>query len=71
VQRIRYASNETNYCPKCQTGGKMLADRALSRLLKKDWPKTFEELESRTKLMAHGSRLKAQRKKMILSTQQS
>ncbi|MGI9238597.1 MAG: Fpg/Nei family DNA glycosylase [Woeseiaceae bacterium] len=45
VQRIRYASNETNYCPKCQTGGKLLADRSLSRLLKKDWPKTVDELE--------------------------
>ncbi len=47
VQRIRYASNETNYCPRCQTGGKILADRALSRLLKKDWPRTLEELEAR------------------------
>lgn len=46
VQRIRYASNETNYCPKCQTGGKILADRSLSRLLKDDWPRTVEELES-------------------------
>ncbi len=45
VQRIRYASNETNYCPQCQTGGKLLADRSLSLLLKKDWPKTPEELE--------------------------
>lgn len=45
VQRIRYASNETNYCPRCQTGGKILADRALSRLLKKDWPRTVEEME--------------------------
>ena len=45
VQRIRYASNETNYCPRCQTDGKLLADRALSRLLKKDWPKTVDELE--------------------------
>src|ERR1017187_10821129 len=45
VQRIRYASNETNYCPHCQTGGKLLADRALSRLLREDWPKTPEELE--------------------------
>ena len=44
VQRIRYASNETNYCPKCQTGGKLLADRALSRLLKKDWPRSIDEL---------------------------
>jgi formamidopyrimidine-DNA glycosylase len=48
VQRIRYASNETNYCPQCQTGGKLLADRALSRLLKKDWPRTLEKLESLT-----------------------
>jgi formamidopyrimidine-DNA glycosylase len=45
VQRIRYAENETNYCPKCQTGGKLLADRALSRLLHGDWPKTLDELE--------------------------
>lgn len=44
VQRIRYASNETNYCPRCQTEGKLLADRALSRLLKKDWPKSIDEL---------------------------
>ncbi|MBV7332901.1 formamidopyrimidine-DNA glycosylase [Chloroflexi bacterium TSY] len=49
VQRIRYASNETNYCPMCQTDGKLLADRALSRLLKKDWPRTMEELEVRVK----------------------
>jgi formamidopyrimidine-DNA glycosylase len=46
VQRIRYASNETNYCPKCQTDGRLLADRALSRLMKQDWPRTLEELES-------------------------
>ena len=46
VQRIRYVSNETNYCPTCQTGGKVLADRALSRLLKKDWPRSVDELES-------------------------
>ena len=45
VQRIRYADNETNYCPTCQTGGKLLADRSLSLLLKKDWPRTAEELE--------------------------
>jgi formamidopyrimidine-DNA glycosylase len=45
VQRIRYADNETNYCPGCQTGGRLLADRSLSLLLKKDWPKTAEELE--------------------------
>jgi formamidopyrimidine-DNA glycosylase len=44
VQRIRYADNETNYCARCQTGGRLLADRALSRLLKQDWPKTIDEL---------------------------
>ncbi|HLY75754.1 MAG TPA: DNA-formamidopyrimidine glycosylase family protein [Planctomycetota bacterium] len=47
IQRIRYADNETNYCPKCQTGGKILADRALSRLLRGDWPRSLEELEER------------------------
>src|SRR5205807_6260416 len=47
IQRIRYASNETNYCAKCQTGGKLLADRALSRLLREDWPRSLEELEER------------------------
>ncbi|HEV3113377.1 MAG TPA: DNA-formamidopyrimidine glycosylase family protein [Candidatus Binataceae bacterium] len=46
VQRIRYASNETNYCAQCQTGGRLLADRALSRLLRQDWPRTLEELEA-------------------------
>jgi formamidopyrimidine-DNA glycosylase len=46
VQRIVYTSQETNYCPRCQTGGKVLADRALSRLLKGDWPKTVDDLES-------------------------
>jgi len=45
VQRIRYADNETNYCPRCQTEGKLLADRSLSRILKDDWPKTVDELE--------------------------
>jgi formamidopyrimidine-DNA glycosylase len=45
IQRIRYASNETNYCPNCQTAGKLLADRALSRLLRSDWPRSAEELE--------------------------
>jgi formamidopyrimidine-DNA glycosylase len=45
VQRIVYAENETNYCPGCQTGGRLLADRGLSRLLKKDWPRTLDELE--------------------------
>jgi formamidopyrimidine-DNA glycosylase len=46
IQRIRYADNETNYCPACQTGGKILADRSLSRLLGSDWPRTLEELET-------------------------
>jgi len=46
IQRIRYADNETNYCARCQTGGKVLADRSLSRLLGKDWPRTMEELEA-------------------------
>jgi formamidopyrimidine-DNA glycosylase len=46
IQRIRYADNETNYCAPCQTGGKLLADRSLSRLLKSDWPRTLEALES-------------------------
>jgi formamidopyrimidine-DNA glycosylase len=45
IQRIRYAENETNYCPRCQTAGKLLADRSLSRLLKDDWPRTMDELE--------------------------
>ncbi len=49
VQRIRYASRETNYCARCQTGGRLLADRALSRLLKQDWPRTLEELKERRK----------------------
>jgi formamidopyrimidine-DNA glycosylase len=53
IQRIRYAENETNYCPTCQTKGKLLADRALSRLLRSDWPKTLEELEDR-KLQKRG-----------------
>jgi formamidopyrimidine-DNA glycosylase len=47
IQRIRHADNETNYCATCQTGGKLLADRALSRLLREDWPRTLEELEER------------------------
>jgi formamidopyrimidine-DNA glycosylase len=46
IQRIRYADNETNYCPTCQTGGKVLADRSLSRLLGSDWPRTLDELEA-------------------------
>ncbi len=49
IKRIRYASNETNYCPQCQTDGKLLADRALSRLLRSDWPRTAEELEGLTR----------------------
>lgn len=47
IQRIRYASNETNYCPRCQMEGKLLADRALSRLLREDWPQSLEDLEER------------------------
>ena len=46
IQRIRYADNETNYCARCQTGGRVLADRSLSRLLREDWPRTVEELEA-------------------------
>ena len=49
IQRIRYASNETDYCPNCQTGGRLLADRSLSRLLREDWPRTPEELELLTR----------------------
>jgi formamidopyrimidine-DNA glycosylase len=49
IQRIRYASNETNYCPNCQTAGKLLADRALSRLLRSDWPRSADELEGLTR----------------------
>jgi len=48
IQRIRYADNETNYCAKCQTGGRLLADRGLSRLMRSDWPKTLDELEALT-----------------------
>ena len=47
IQRVRYASNETNYCPHCQTEGKLLADRALSRLLREDWPRSLDEMEER------------------------
>jgi formamidopyrimidine-DNA glycosylase len=54
VQRIVYAENETNYCPQCQTGGRLLADRALSRLLREDWPRTLEELEERRRGTVHG-----------------
>jgi formamidopyrimidine-DNA glycosylase len=52
IQRIRYASNETNYCAPCQTGGRLLADRALSRLMHQDWPKTLDELEDLKKRRA-------------------
>ena len=52
VQRIVYADNETNYCPTCQTGGKLLADRSLSRLLKEDWPRSLEELEEKRPALA-------------------
>jgi formamidopyrimidine-DNA glycosylase len=52
IQRIRYANNETNYCARCQTGGKVLADRSLSRLLGTDWPRTLEELEALTRRQA-------------------
>ena len=51
VQRIVYAENECNYCPTCQTGGKLLADRALSRLFKDDWPSSVAELEERREAM--------------------
>ena len=54
IQRIRYAENETNYCPTCQTEGKLLADRSLSRLLKDDWPKSLEDLEDRMAVRKSG-----------------
>ncbi len=56
VQRIVHAENETNYCPTCQTGGKLLADRALSRLLKTDWPKSLEEMEERKRAFSTENR---------------
>jgi formamidopyrimidine-DNA glycosylase len=56
VQRIVYADNEANYCPTCQTEGRLLADRSLSRLLKDDWPKTLEELEERKRTVASETR---------------
>jgi formamidopyrimidine-DNA glycosylase len=55
VQRIVYAENETNYCPRCQTGGRILADRSLSRLLRTDWPRSLEELEARYERARPGS----------------
>lgn len=57
IQRIAYAANESNYCPACQTGGKLLADRALSRLLGKDWPRSLEELERRKTSAKNPSRI--------------
>jgi formamidopyrimidine-DNA glycosylase len=60
IQRIKYAANETNYCATCQTGGKLLADRAFSRLLREDWPRTLEELETQMrekKLRPQGHRV--------------
>jgi formamidopyrimidine-DNA glycosylase len=56
VQRIVHAENETNYCARCQTGGRLLADRALSRLMREDWPRTVEELEGRRRAHAGGTR---------------
>lgn len=56
IQRIVYAESETNYCPTCQTGGRLLADRALSRLLREDWPKTLDELEELKRTKAEGVR---------------
>lgn len=56
VQRIRYSDNETNYCPCCQTGGRLLADRSLSLLLKKDWPRSLEELEEMRASKSRGAR---------------
>ncbi|MBZ0089404.1 MAG: formamidopyrimidine-DNA glycosylase, partial [Thermoanaerobaculia bacterium] len=55
VQRLVYAENEANYCPRCQTGGKLLADRALSRLLRGDWPRSLEELEERKQTARGGA----------------
>jgi formamidopyrimidine-DNA glycosylase len=56
VQRIVYAENETNYCPRCQTGDRLLADRGLSRLLKQDWPRTLDELERHVAARRGGDR---------------
>jgi formamidopyrimidine-DNA glycosylase len=56
VQRIVHAENEANYCATCQTGGKLLADRALSRLLREDWPRTLDELEERLPRQRGGGR---------------
>ena len=54
IQRIVYGEHETNYCPRCQTGGRLLMDRSLSRLLKEDWPRTLEELEEQKERRAAG-----------------
>src|SRR4030095_16532637 len=54
VQRVVYAANEANYCAQCQTGGRLLADRSLSRLLREDWPRTLDELERRRRQPARG-----------------
>ena len=54
VQHIVFADNETNYCASCQTGGRLLADRALSRLLKQDWPRTLEQMEERVQAGRRG-----------------
>jgi formamidopyrimidine-DNA glycosylase len=59
IQRIRYADNETNYCARCQTEGRVLADRSLSRLLGKDWPRTLDELESLTRRAREADRTKS------------
>jgi formamidopyrimidine-DNA glycosylase len=61
VQRIVYAENEANYCAKCQTGGRLLADRALSQLMRSDWPRTLEELEERKEVVRAGGRPKRRR----------
>ena len=62
VQRIVYAENETNYCPTCQTGGRLLADRSLSRLLKNDWPRTVQEWEEGRKAAANAGEVASRRK---------
>jgi formamidopyrimidine-DNA glycosylase len=68
IQRIRYADNETNYCARCQTEGRVLADRSLSRLLGKDWPRTLDELESMTR---HAREGKADTGSTVVSSRKS
>lgn len=68
VQRIRYANNEANYCPECQTEGKLLADRALSRLLGKEWPKSLEELELHKEARKVGTMVSAERPPSVAPT---